>query len=214
MIRNIYADIGICQEPSQTGCYTRSHARQTSRHCRGRWIPPVELRLPQLPGPASRNLPRQNPNPDSGRNQRRRALVVPAGRVSRPTSANRGHAGTAPSRWTPPVAHRGSRSRQCRHRPRTRPAAAAGIATPERIRYRFHPPHSSRRQFDVRHAESHSRSADLDRLRSRKAVPVAGCRWKRFWIALPRAFASALTIRHTFRHNANPNSTLEKRPWD
>lgn len=56
------------------------HARKDSRLGRWRRLPPMELRLPQLPLAARRDFPRKSAHTSSGRYQRRlRALVSPWG---------------------------------------------------------------------------------------------------------------------------------------
>ena len=68
--------MGICQAPQLTSTLpgrnsppllNSKDASQDSRLSRRRRIPPVELRLPELPSPARRDLPRQSPRAGAAR---------------------------------------------------------------------------------------------------------------------------------------------------
>ena len=150
----------------------------------------MELRLPQLPCPARRNLPRQSPHPDAACHQRRQSNP---GSSSEPRPIY-----AAQIEATPEL--------QPQKGIRQSPVAGAVLANADidhvlgllllrelqplrDTRHRFHPPYSQRRQIMFAMLQRVPGQVQLDRLCSPNSIPVARTFRRRFGTALPRFLA-------------------------
>ena len=149
------------------------HASSSSRFRRWRRLSPMELRLPQLPRAARRNVTRESSNANAACHQRRLRALVSARSFSRSPHANRIDSRTSSMRRekrNARFAHRWSRSPQRRHRSRPRTSSAPRTSATSRLRHKVCSPHLDQRQFHVCDAATRSQPSQLDRVRSRRKL--------------------------------------------
>ncbi len=144
----------------------------------GRWLSPVELWLPELPGRPRRSRHGHPPHPGKRGRQRRRRVLVPAECLSGDPSPDRELPRSSPAR-APALAHRRHRPHQRRPRPHPGSALAPRIPPARRLRHRSCASRLHRGQCSLSDPRAVSRAGDLALSRARTRDAPGRCQWPR-----------------------------------